>query len=115
KEPRGERKKRWRGGGLAPAEPTAAIGEIVVDARGLKGRLGVAEQIGNGFRGLVRRLHADNEFEFLATRFIPGKAAFRLEKHWVDGLGLEFALKHQECRVVGCEFFTDLFALGLGF
>ena len=46
---------------------------------------------------------------------IPGKAAFRFEKHRIDRLGLEFAVQHQERRIVGCEFRADLFAIGRGF
>src|SRR5262245_22184046 len=100
---------------VATAESTTAIGEIRVDAGRLESRLRVAEQIGGRFRGLVRRLHADDELEVLAAGVVPGKAAFRLEKHRVDRLRLEFAIEHQERRVVGCEFRADLFAIARGF
>jgi hypothetical protein len=69
---------------IASAETAAAVGEIVIDACRLEGRLRIAEQIGDRFRRFVRRLHAHNKFEVLAVRVIPGKAAFRFEKHWID-------------------------------
>ena len=78
---------------------------------GLTGRLGVAEQICDRCRDLVGRLRADNELEVLARLVKPGKAAFRLEKHRVDRLGLEFTLQHQKRRIVRREFRADLLAM----
>jgi hypothetical protein len=101
--------------GVAPAESAAARGKIGVDASRFEGGLGVAEQIGDRARGFVGRLHADNEFEVLAAGVIPGKTAFRLESHRVDRLRLEFAIEHQECRIVGCKVRADPFAIGRGF
>ena len=69
---------------VASAESPAAIGKIAVDACRFESRLGVAEQIGDRFRGLVRRLHANDKFEVLAAGVIPGDSAFQLEKHRVD-------------------------------
>ncbi|HWX31552.1 MAG TPA: hypothetical protein VNZ53_29480 [Steroidobacteraceae bacterium] len=80
---------------VATAESTTAIGEIAVDACRPEGRLRIAEQIGDGFRDLVGRLHADDELKVLAARVVPGKAAFWFEKHRVDRLRLEFPVKHQ--------------------
>src|SRR5262245_5102416 len=100
---------------VATAESAAAIGEIVVDAGRPDGRLRIAEQISDRLRGLVRRLHADDKLEVFAARVVPSKAAFRLEKHRIDGLCFEFALEHQECRIISCEFLPDLFAIARGF
>jgi hypothetical protein len=32
----------------------------------------------------LRRRNAEHELEVFGARVVPGKAAFRLEKHWVD-------------------------------
>ena len=81
---RRQRHIKWERRVVAAAETAATIGEIGVDVRRLERLLGVAKQIRDRLRGLVRRLHADNELKILATCVIPGKAAFRLEKHWID-------------------------------
>jgi hypothetical protein len=60
-------------------------------------------------------LHANNKFKILAARVIPGNSAFRLEKHRIDRLRLKFAIEHQECRIIGCEFGADLFPITRGF
>ena len=81
---------------------------------GLKRRAGFAEQERDRLRGLVRRLHAEHELEVLAARVVPGDAAFRLEKHRVDRLGLEFAVQHQQRRIVRGKLGADLLAVGRG-
>ena len=50
----------------------------------------------------------------LRGRVVPGEAAFRLEKHRVDGLRLEFAVEHQERRIVRGELGADLLAVDRG-
>src|SRR5262249_30151506 len=114
-EHRRQRDIKWERRVVASAESPAAISKISVDAGRLESRQGVAEQIGDRFRGLVRRLRADDELEVFAAGVIPGKAAFRLEKHRIDRLRLEFAIEHQQRRVVGCEFRADFFAIARRF
>ena len=82
---------------------------------GLTAACGVAEQICDRSRDLVGRLRADNELEVFARGVKPGKATFRLEKHRVDRLGLEFAVQHQKRRIVRREFSPDLLAMVGGF
>ena len=81
---------------------------------GLNGRAGFAEQERDRLGGLVGRLHAEHELEIPAARVVPGETAFRLEKHRIDGLGLEFAVQHQKAGIVRCEFRADLLAIGRG-
>ena len=96
---------------VASAESAAAIGRIGVDAHWLHGRLGLAEQICDRAGDLEGRLRADDKLEGLARPIEPGKAAFRLEKHRVDRLGLEFAVQHQKRRIVRREFSPDPLAV----
>ena len=106
-----ERERRM----VASAEAAADIGEISVDARRLEGGAGFAQKVRDRFRGLVWRLHPDHELEGFAAHVVPGDAALRLEKHRVDRLGLEFAIQHQNGRIVRCKFRADLLAMGCGF
>src|SRR5262249_58956520 len=98
---------------VATAETTAAIGKIVVDPCRLESRLRVAEQIGDRFRGLVRRLHADDELEVLAAGVVPGQAAFPLAENRGGRLRLAFPVPHSEGRGVSCKFPPALFARAL--
>ena len=102
-----ERKRRV----IAPAESAADIRELGVDGFRLKRRLGFAQHIPNRFRRLVGRLRAQHQFEFPSPGIVPAEAGFRLEKHRVDGLGLEFALQHEERRIIIREFRADLLAV----
>src|SRR6516165_865051 len=52
---------------------------------------------------------------FLASGVIPGKAVFRLERHRVDRLRLEFPLQHQKCWIAPCKLCADFCAVGRGF
>ena len=81
---------------------------------GLKGALGFAQQERDRLRGLVRRLHPEHELEVLAARVVPGETAFRLEKHRIDGLGLEFAVQHQQAGLLAGKLGADLLAVGRG-
>src|SRR5262249_8937574 len=83
------------------AECAAAIGKIGVDVSGFEARLRVAQQIGDRFCRLVRRRHADNEFELLAAGVVPGKTAFRLESHRVDRLRLDITVQRHACWTPG--------------
>ena len=92
-----ERERRM----VAAAESAAHIGEEGVDTRRLERGAGFAEHKGKRLRGLVRRLHAEHELEVFGARIVPAEPAFRLEKHRIDGLRLEFAVEHQtgrDCR-----------------
>src|SRR5713101_6552630 len=60
---------------VAPAESSAARGEVDVDVRRLEWSLAVAEQVRDRCRHLGGRLHTDNEIEVLAPGVIPGKTA----------------------------------------
>jgi hypothetical protein len=100
---------------VASAESTTDIGEMSVDARRLEGGAGFAQKERDRLRGLVGRLRADHESEFLAARLVPGEAAFRLEKHRVDRLGLEFAVQYQNGRIARREFRANLLAVGRRF
>ena len=85
-----------------------------VDVRRLEGALRLPSRYAIDFRVLVRGLHAEHEFEVFVAGVVPGEAAFRLEKHRVDGLGLEFAVQHQQGRIVRREFGADLLAIDRG-
>src|SRR6202158_6483556 len=50
---------------VAPAKTAAYIGELRVDAGGLERRAGLDEQERNRFRGIVGRLNAEHQFEFV--------------------------------------------------
>ena len=91
-----ERKRRV----IAPAEAAADIGKLRVDAPGLERRARFAQEIGDRLRRLVRGLHAEHELEGAVARVIPDEPTLGLEKHRVHRLGLEFALEHQEVRLV---------------
>ena len=82
--------------------------------RRLERRVGLAQQERDRVRGLVGRLHAEHEFEFLRSRVVPGEAAFRLEEHRINRLGLELAVQHQHRRIVARELGADLLAIGRG-
>ena len=56
-------------------------------------------------------MHAEHEFKRLRAAVVPAETAFRLEKHRVDGLRLEFAVQHQQVRIVRGKFGADLFAV----
>ena len=103
-----ERKRRV----IAPPKATAEMGELGVDALRLEACGGLAEKIGDGACGLERGLHAEDELEVAAACIVPGKAAFGLEEHRVDGLGHEIALEHQHGRIVARELSADLLAVG---
>ncbi len=50
------------------AEAAADIGELGIDGGRLVGRIGLAEQIGDGLGRLERRLHAEHQFEAALAR-----------------------------------------------
>jgi hypothetical protein len=75
----------------------------------------VAQHICKCFSGLVRRLHAEHQLQTFAADVEPGDAALRLKKHRIDGLGFEFAVQHQQIRIVRCEFCTNPLAVGRRF
>ena len=102
-------KREWRV--VAPAKSAAHICEMRVDMRRLEVGAGVAQQSCDGGCGVVRRLHAEHEFEVFALGVIPGETAFGLEKHWINGLGLEFAVENEKIWSVGLKFGADLFAV----
>ena len=106
-----ERKRRV----IASAEAAAHIGKLRVDARRLKRRMGFAQQVCDRLRGLIRRLHANDELEGVAAGVMPGQTALGLEKHWIHRLGLEFALQHQQVSLVVGELGADLLAISRGF
>jgi hypothetical protein len=106
-----ERKRRV----VAAAEAAADIRELGVDARRLERRAGFAQEVRERLRGLVWRLHAEHELEVIAARVVPSKSAFRLEKHRIDRLGLEFAVQHQKSRILRCKLRADLLAVGRRF
>ena len=81
---------------------------------GLNGARALPSMIGKRFSGLVRRLHAEHELEVFGARVVPGEPAFRLEEHRVDGLRFEFAVEHQQRRIVRGQFGADLLAIGRG-
>jgi hypothetical protein len=96
---------------VASAETAAHIGELRVDARRLVRGVGFAKQEDNRFRGIVGRLNADHEFKILAAWIVPGKTAFRLEKHRIRRLRLELPLQHQPRRIVRCKLGANGFAV----
>ncbi len=112
KEHRRERDIERKGRMVAAAEAAAHIGELRVDARRLEGRARLAQHERDRLRDLVRRLHPEHEFEILAAGVVPGDAAFRLEKHRIDGLGLELAIQHQQGRILRGKLGADLLAVG---
>ena len=81
-----------------------------VDARRLVRGVGFAEQEADRFRSIVGRLHAD-ELEGLTASVVPGKTAFRLEKHWIRRLRLELPLQHQPRRIVRGKLGANGFAM----
>ena len=89
KKHRGERDIEHERRMVAPAKAAADIGELGVDARRLERSAGLAEQERDRLGGLVGRLNAEHEFEFAVLGVVPAETAFRLEKHRIDGLGLE--------------------------
>src|ERR1700682_2098723 len=89
-------KHEWRM--VASAETAAYIGELRVDAGGLERRTSFSQQERNRLRGLVGRLNAEHELKFIALPVVPAETTFRLKKHRVNGLGLEGAVEHQQCR-----------------
>ena len=97
---------------IASAEAAAKMSEIGVDARRLERRARLAEQIGDSIGRLVRRLHAEHEFELSRFRAVPGEPAFRLEEHRIDGLRLELAIEHQQVRIFRRKAGADLLAIG---
>src|SRR5260370_30013824 len=99
----------------ASTEPAAHIGKQGFYVRRLERNPRVTEHVCKPFSGLVRRLHAEYEREVFGARVVPGDAAFRLEKHRVDRLGLEFAVQRQNGRIARCKFRADLLAMGCGF
>ena len=99
---------------VASAESAADIGKLGVDARRLERRARLAQQVRDRFSGLVGRLHAEHELEVLSPAVVPGEAAFRLEKHRIDGLRFEFAVEHQQRRIVRRKLGADLLAIGRG-
>ena len=106
-----ERERRM----VASAESAADMREMRVDARRLEGVASFTQKECDRVRGLVRRLHAEHELEVLAAPVVPGETAFRLEEHRVHGLRLEFAVQHQEGRIVRRKLGADLLAVGGGF
>src|SRR5260370_23338590 len=114
-EDRSQRDIEREGGMVASAESAAHISKQGFDVRRLERNPRVAEHVCKPFSGLVRRLHAEHELEVFGARVVPGEPAFRLEKHRVDGLRFEFAVKHQQRRT-GCgKLGADLLAMGCGF
>ena len=101
--------RKWRV--IASAESAADIGEMRIDMRRLVCGLGFAEQIRDRFSRLVGRLHADHQFEILAAGVVPSEAAFRLEKHRVNGLSFELPLQHQMRRIIRRKLGANLFAV----
>jgi len=104
--------RKWRV--VAAAETAAHIGELHVDACRLVRGLGLAEQEGDGLRGVARGLRADDELEVLAACVVPGEAVFRLEKHRIHRLRLELPLQHQARRIVPRKLGANVFAVTRG-
>src|SRR2546430_16090361 len=114
-EDRSQRDIEREGGMVASTESAAHIGKQGFYVRRFERNPRFTEHVCKPFSGLVRRLDAEYEREVFGARVVPGDAAFRLEKHRVDRLGLEFAVQRQNCRIACCKFGADLLAMGCGF
>ena len=96
---------------VAPAEAAAAYRRNGMSmCAGGTARRASPSRYATDFRRLVGRLHAENELEFLAARVVPAQAAFRLEKHRIDRLGVELTIQHEERRIVRGQLRADLLA-----
>ena len=102
--------RKWRV--IAAAEAAAERREMRIDALRLERRFGLAEEISEPFRDLIRRLDADNQFENLRPVIVPGEAALGLERHGVHGLGIELAVDDEHAGIAGGEELPDLLAIG---
>ena len=96
------------------AKAAADMGELGIDAGRLELAACLAEQVRDCRSGFVRRLGTQHEFEFLAAGVVPGEAGFGFEGHRVDGLGLEFAVEHQERKILRVKLGADLLAVNRG-
>src|ERR1700676_3563304 len=114
-EERRQRDIEREGGMIASTESAAHIGKQGLDVRRLEWSPHVAQHICKRFSGVVRRLHAEHEFEVFGARIVPAETAFRLEKHRIDGLRFEFAVEHQKVWIARRKLRADLLAEGWGF
>jgi len=96
---------------VAPAEAAADIGELRVDAVRPERSVRLAKKIRDRLGGFERRLHAEHQLELACFFVVPAEAGFRLEKHRIDRLRLEFAVEHQQRRIVRGQFRPDLLAI----
>jgi hypothetical protein len=78
----------------------------------LECRFGLAGEISERFRDLIRRLDAENQFENLRPVIVPSEPALGLQGHGVHGLGIELAVEDEHAGIAGGEELPDLLAIG---
>ena len=100
---------------VAATESATHMGKVRVDPRRLERAVRLAEEMRDQLRGLVGRLRAQHDLEIPAARVEPGEPGFRLQKHRIDGLGLEFAIQYQQVGIVRCELCANPLAIGRRF
>src|SRR5215213_5314761 len=99
---------------IVTVETPADMGEMRVDPGRPERPAAAAEEIGDRLDGFLRRLNADHELERPPVAVIPAETGFRLEKHRVDRLRLEFAVQHQLVRMARGKLGADLLAVERG-